>query len=148
MTASRLAPAPPVGVSTATFPQEDMLLLMLRESMDRASSELTIRSSTEDPTRINTIFASMMGQPQFRSSLDLWAHSQGLTLQPAARGNNLQIGELDTTTAAADSAGTASDSNTDGTDESVDKEAEDCPPLPNNQLQNMDLDDLFAMAGL
>jgi hypothetical protein len=110
--------------------------------MDRTTSNLTIHSSTTDPTRINRIFVQMMDMPEFRSALDAWTRSEGLMLQPAVVGDNA------TTTIYSASAAAVASTDTSGTDEPVEEETPSLPSLANNQSQTMDIDDLLAISGL
>jgi hypothetical protein len=144
----RLAPVPSVGVNAAAFPQEDMLLVMRRETMDRTTSNLTIHSSTTDPTRINRIFVQMMDMPEFRSALDAWTRSEGLMLQPAVVGDNATTTIYSASAAAVASTDTSCNGDTAGTDEPVEEETPSLPSLANNQSQTMDIDDLLAISGL
>ena len=116
--------------------------------MDRTTSNLTIHSSTTDPTRINRIFVQMMDMPEFRSALDAWTRSEGLMLQPAVVGDNATTTIYSASAAAVASTDTSCNGDTAGTDEPVEEETPSLTSLANNQSQTMDIDDLLAISGL
>lgn len=139
---------PSAEVNAAAFPEEDIMLVWRRETMDRSNSNLYIHTSTTDPTRMNRIFMQMMDLPEFRPALDAWIRSEGLMLQPAGVGDTAATTIYSASDDAVTSADTSPNDNTAGTNEPVEEEAPSLPSLANNQSQSMDIDELLAISGM
>jgi hypothetical protein len=143
-TSTRLNPAP--GVNPAAVPRNDMLLIMMQESMDRSQVELNLHTSGMDAERMKALISAAMNNQFFRDAFNGWTRDQGLKLQSAGEASLPTLSSPAASTAAA-AASLSSASSTDA--------ASDPPsPVPrlmalhNNVTESMDMETLYNMGGL
>lgn len=87
-TTNTLAPAP--GVDTTSFPQENFMLVHMRENNSRTERGISFMTSHGGDATADSLFMDMLESGRFDDTLQQWHRRRGLTVQP--------IGSTDTTT--------------------------------------------------